>query len=42
MIESEGSTENVAPWRTDVLARIINALGLETGVEAADPEVFSW
>jgi len=30
MIESEGITENVKAWRTDVVARIINALGLET------------
>jgi phosphosulfolactate synthase (CoM biosynthesis protein A) len=43
MIESEGITENVTPWRTDVVARIINALGLEKPMfEAADPEVFSW
>jgi phosphosulfolactate synthase (CoM biosynthesis protein A) len=43
MIESEGITENVTTWRTDVVARIINALGLEKPMfEAADPEVFSW
>ena len=43
MIESEGITENVKAWRTDVVARIINALGLEKPMfEAADPEVFSW
>ncbi|KAH9227095.1 hypothetical protein K456DRAFT_1775318 [Colletotrichum gloeosporioides 23] len=30
MIESEGITENVASWRTDVM------------FEAADPEVFNW
>src|SRR5438132_3901877 len=29
MIESEGITESVNAWRTDVVARIINALGLE-------------
>lgn len=43
MIESEGITENVRTWRTDVVARIINALGLERVMfEAADPEVFGW
>src|ERR1044071_6279821 len=29
MIESEGITENVDPWRTDVPARFINELGME-------------
>jgi phosphosulfolactate synthase (CoM biosynthesis protein A) len=29
MIESEGITENVREWRTEVAARIINALGLD-------------
>jgi phosphosulfolactate synthase (CoM biosynthesis protein A) len=43
MIESEGITENVTTWRTDVVARIVNALGLEQVMfEAADPEVFAW
>jgi phosphosulfolactate synthase (CoM biosynthesis protein A) len=43
MIESEGITENVKVWRTDVASRIANALGLEHVMfEAADPEVFSW
>ncbi len=43
MIESEGITENVKAWRTDVVARFINALGLEKPMfEAADPEVFAW
>lgn len=43
MIESEGITENVKTWRTDVVARIINALGLEKVMfEASDPDVFSW
>jgi phosphosulfolactate synthase (CoM biosynthesis protein A) len=43
MIESEGITENADPWRTDVPAEIINALGLEKVMfEAADPEVFAW
>jgi phosphosulfolactate synthase (CoM biosynthesis protein A) len=43
MIESEGITENVQSWRTDVPAKIIRALGLERVMfEAADPEVFTW
>jgi phosphosulfolactate synthase (CoM biosynthesis protein A) len=43
MIESEGITENVKVWRTDVPARIIAALGLEKIMfEAADPDVFAW
>ncbi len=43
MIESEGITENVTTWRTDAVARIINALGLDKPMfEAADPEVFAW
>ena len=43
MIESEGITENVKHWRTDVVAKFINVLGLEKAMfEAADPEVFAW
>lgn len=43
MIESEGITENVEVWRTDVAAKIIHALGLDKPMfEAADPEVFGW
>src|SRR5947207_581533 len=43
MIESEGITESVQAWRTDVVARIVNALGLERVMfEAADPEVCAW
>jgi phosphosulfolactate synthase (CoM biosynthesis protein A) len=43
MIESEGITENVKTWRTDVAAKFIDALGLEKIMfEAADPEVFAW
>src|SRR4030042_6944173 len=43
MIESEGITENVTTWRTDVVAKIITAIGLEKPMfEAADPEVFAW
>jgi len=43
MIESEGITENVQSWQTDVVAAIISALGSErTMFEAADPPVFEW
>jgi phosphosulfolactate synthase (CoM biosynthesis protein A) len=43
MIESEGITENVKIWRTDVPAKIVDALGLgKVMFEAADPEVFGW
>ncbi len=43
MIESEGITENVTTWRTDVVARIVRRLGLERVMfEAADPAVFTW
>jgi phosphosulfolactate synthase (CoM biosynthesis protein A) len=43
MVESEGITENVTGWRTDVVARVVNALGLERCMfEAADPPVFEW
>jgi phosphosulfolactate synthase (CoM biosynthesis protein A) len=43
MIESEGITESVETWRTDVVAKVVSELGLD-GVmfEAADPEVFAW
>jgi len=43
MIESEGITENVKVWRTEVPAKIVDTLGLEKVMfEAADPEVFAW
>ncbi len=43
MIESEGITENVQTWRTDVIARFADALGSEKLMfEAADPDVFAW
>lgn len=43
MIESEGITEEVGSWRTDVPAAIARELGLEQVMfEAADPEVFGW
>lgn len=43
MIESEGITESVKVWRTDVVSKIAQALGIEKVMfEAAEPEVFSW
>jgi phosphosulfolactate synthase (CoM biosynthesis protein A) len=43
MIESEGITENVRSWRTDVVAQISAALGTDRVMfEAADPDVFAW
>ncbi len=43
MVESEGITESVKSWRTDVPGRFVNALGLERVMfEAADPAVFAW
>ena len=29
MIESEGITEDVSTWRTDVIAKFINELGMD-------------
>jgi phosphosulfolactate synthase (CoM biosynthesis protein A) len=43
MIESEGITESVRAWRTDVPAKIANELGLDKIMfEAAEPAVFQW
>lgn len=43
MVESEGITESVTSWRTDVPPKFINKLGLEKIMfEAADPDVFAW
>jgi phosphosulfolactate synthase (CoM biosynthesis protein A) len=43
MVESEGITENVDPWRTDVPTKFIDAIGMEKLMfEAADPDVFAW
>jgi len=43
MIESEGITESVKTWRTDVVSQIVGALGKEKVMfEAADPDVFTW
>ncbi|KAJ5664739.1 Aldolase-type TIM barrel [Penicillium macrosclerotiorum] len=43
MIESEGITENVSSWRTDVVSKIMKELPSEQVMfEAADPKVFNW
>ena len=43
MIESEGITENVRAWRSDVPSRVATGLGLDRVMfEAADPAVFTW
>jgi phosphosulfolactate synthase (CoM biosynthesis protein A) len=43
MIESEGITENVRTWRSDVPSCIAAEIGLEKVMfEAADPAVFTW
>src|SRR5438132_3255712 len=43
MIESEGITESVKAWRSEVPWQFANALGLEHIMfEAAEPSVFSW
>src|SRR5438046_7840737 len=42
LTETEGITENVDPWRTDVPARFIDEIGMEELMfEAADPDVFA-
>jgi len=43
MIESEGITENVGRWRTDVIQHILRELPADKVMfEAADPKVFNW
>jgi phosphosulfolactate synthase (CoM biosynthesis protein A) len=43
MVESEGITENVTTWRTEVVAALAGELGLDRLVfEAAEPAVFEW
>ncbi|TBU22960.1 coma-domain-containing protein [Dichomitus squalens] len=43
MIESEGITENVKNWRTDVISAVTSALPNEKIMfEAADPDVFAY
>ncbi|ASW54156.1 phosphosulfolactate synthase [Plantactinospora sp. KBS50] len=43
LLESEGVTEQVRTWRTDVPALFISEFGLESVMfEAAEPAVFEW
>ena len=43
MVESEGITESVKDWRSDIAAKFVTAVGLEHLMfEAADPAVFAW
>jgi len=43
MMESEGVTEDVEQWRTDVPAKFANEVGLDKVMfEASDPAVFEW
>ncbi len=43
MLQSEGITEHVPQWRTDVISQIATELGTERVMfQAADPSVFRW
>ncbi|OCK87609.1 uncharacterized protein K441DRAFT_709261 [Cenococcum geophilum 1.58] len=43
VIESEGITENVRQWRTDVIQAILRVLPMgKVMFEAAEPKVFNW
>lgn len=43
IVESKGMTEQVREWRTDVIAEIADALGIDKVMfEAAGPEVYEW
>lgn len=43
MIESEGITENVKNWSTDVIQQILQEIPMERVMfEAADPSVLDW
>lgn len=43
VLESEGVTESVHTWRTDVPSALADAIGLEKILfEAAEPKVFEW
>lgn len=43
MIESEGITESVHTWRTEIATRFASELGTEKVMfEAAEPDVFEW
>lgn len=42
-LESEGLTEDVTNWRTDIIARFASRLGIDKLMfEASDPRVFTW
>jgi len=43
MIESEGITESVREWRTEIATKFATELGTEKVMfEASDPDVFAW
>ncbi len=43
VLESEGVTESVKVWRTDVPSALADAIGIEKIIfEAAEPKVFEW
>lgn len=43
MVESEGITEQVREWRTDIISEIADGIGIESAMfEAADPQVYEW
>jgi phosphosulfolactate synthase (CoM biosynthesis protein A) len=43
MVESEGITESVSSWRTDVVGKFVAEVGLQRLMfEAAEPAVFGW
>lgn len=43
MVQSEGITESVASWQIDVVAQIVERLGIRKLMfQAADPLVFTW
>lgn len=43
MVESEGITEQVREWRTDIISQIAEGIGIDNAVfEAADPAVYEW
>ncbi len=43
MVESEGITEQVREWRTDIISSLADGIGIENAVfEAADPAVYEW
>lgn len=43
MIASDGLTNNISNWRSDLVSKIIEQLGLERIMfEASDPKVSEW